>query len=190
MAEVESVKLCLAPRPWTPFREAFAGGKCDGSLLLEKYTKPDIDRFVRDILENDKRFTQAERADKRYGMFVNEVIERAQGVFLWVYLVVKELLKGSGERNKLEDLRAKLDTLPDTLGSYFKQMLGKIDKAHRTESAKAFLLATHAVQPLSVACYRYLENEHREPGYALEAGIEPFSIKQLVLVHRDVTNRI
>lgn len=76
---------------------------------------------MRDILENDKIFTQAERADKRYGMFVNvnEVIERAQGVFLWVYLVVKELLKGLGQRNKLEDLRAKLDTLPDSLESYF-----------------------------------------------------------------------
>lgn len=146
---------------------------------------------MRDILENDKIFTQAERADKRYGMFVNvnEVIERAQGVFLWVYLVVKELLKGLGQRNKLEDLRAKLDTLPDSLESYFKQIFDKIDKAHRTESAKAFLLATHAVQPLSVACYRYLENEHREPGYALEAVIEPFPIKQLVLVHRDVRNR-
>lgn len=46
------------------------------------------------------------------------------------------------------------------------------------------------MQPLSVACYRYLENEHREPGYALEAVIEPFPIKQLVLVHRDVRNRI
>ena len=190
LAKAESIKLCLASRPWTPFREAFAEGRCDGSLLLERYTKRDIERFVKDILENDKRFTQAERADKRYGMFVNEVIERALGVFLWVYLVVKELLKGLGERNKLEDLQAKLDTMPDSLESYFKQMFNRIDKAHRTESAKVFLLTTHAAQPLSVVCYRYLENEHREPGYALEARVEPMSTKQLGLVHEDVRNRI
>lgn len=190
LAKAESIKLCLASRPWTPFREAFAEGKCDGSLLLEKYTKRDIERFVKDILENDKRFTQAERADQRYRMFVDEVIERALGVFLWVYLVVNELLKGLGERNKLEDLQAKLDTMPDSLESYFKQMFDKIDKAHRTESAKVFLLTTHAVQPLSVVCYRYLENEHRKPGYAFEARVEPMSTKQLGLVHKDVRNRI
>ena len=190
LAEAESIKLCLASRPWTPFREAFAEGKCDGSLLLEKYTKRDIERFVKDMLENDKRFTQAERADKRYGKFVNEVIERALGVFLWVYLVVKELLKGLGERNKLEDLQAKLDTMPDSLESYFKQIFDRIDKAHRTESAKVFLLTTHAVQPLSVACYRYLEYEHRIPGYALVAAIEPMSIEKLEFVHKDVRNRI
>ena len=190
LAKAESIKLCLASRPWTPFRAAFAEGNCDGSLLLERHTKRDIERFVKDLLEKDRRFTQAERADKRYGLFVHEVIERALGVFLWVYLVVNELLKGLGERNKLEDLQAKLDTMPVDLESYFKRIFDRVDKAHRTESAQVFLLTVHAVQPLSVACYRYLEKEYREPGYALEAPIEPMSSAQLKLVHEDVRNRI
>lgn len=190
LAKAESIKLCLASRPWTPFRTAFAEGNCDGSLLLERHTKRDIERFVKDLLEKDSRFTQAERADKRYGLFVHKVIERALGVFLWVYLVVNELLKGLGERNKIEDLQAKLDTMPVDLESYFRRIFDRVDKAHRTESAKVFLLTTHAVQPLSVACYRYLEQEHREPGYALEAPIEPMSLAQLKLVHEDVRIRI
>lgn len=190
LAKAENIKMCLASRPWTPFRTAFAEGNCDGSLLLERHTKRDIERFVKDILEKDKRFTQAERIDKKYGLFVHEVIERALGVFLWVFLVVNQLLKGLGERNKLEDLQAKLDTMPKDLESYFKQIFDGIDTAHRTESAKVFLLTTHAVQPLSVACYRYLKKEHREPGYALEALIEPMSPEQLTLVHEDVRDRI
>ena len=84
LAKAKSIKLCLASRPWTPFRTAFAEGNCDGSLLLERHTKRDIERFVRDLLEKDERFTLAERKDKRYGLFVHEVIERALGVFLWV----------------------------------------------------------------------------------------------------------
>ena len=190
LAKAESIKMCLASRPWTPFRMAFAEGNCDGSLLLERHTKRDIERFVEDILEKDKRFTQAERADKRYAWFVREVIERALGVFLWVYLVVNEILLGLGERNKLEDLQAKLNAIPDDLESYFMRIFDRVDKAHRTESAKVFLLTIHAVQPLSVACYRYLEKEHREPGYALEAAIEPMSSEQLTLVHEDVRDRI
>lgn len=190
LAKAESVKMCLASRPWTPFRTAFATGNCDGSLLLEKHTKRDIERFVKDLLEKDKRFTRAERTDKRYGLFVHEVIERALGVFLWVFLVVNELLRGLGEQNKLQDLQAKLDTMPSTLESYFKRIFDGIDKAHRIESAKAFLLTTHAVQPLSVTCYRSLEKEHHEPGYALEAAVDPMSSEQLALVQEDVRDRI
>ena len=101
-----------------------------------------------------------------------------------------ELLLGLGERNKLEDLQAKLNTVPDDLESYFRRIFDRVDKAHRTESAKVFLLTIHAAQPLSVACYRYLEKEHREPGYALGAAIEPMSSEQLRLVHEDVRDRI
>ena len=190
LAKAEGIKLCLASRRWTPFREAFAEGNCDGSILLEKHTKRDIERFVKGILEKDKRFTLAEQKDKRYQLFVHEVIERALGVFLWVYLVVNDLLKGLGERNKLEDLQAKLNAMPGDLESYFKRIFDGVPKAHRTESAKVFLLTIHAVQPLSVACYRYLEEEHREPGYALEAAIEPMSSQQFASVRDDVRDRI
>ena len=190
LAKAEGIKMCLASRPWTPFRTAFAEGNCDGFLLLERHTKPDIERFVKDILEKDKRFTLAERRDQRYGLFVHEVIERALGVFLWVYLVVKDLLLGLGERNKLEDLRAKLDAMPDDLESYFRRIFDRVDKAHRTESAKVFLMTIHAIQPLSIACYHYLEKEHREPRYALERAIEPMSTERLELIHEDVRDRI
>lgn len=190
LAKAESIKLCLASRPWNAFRIAFAEGSCNGSLLLERYTKRDIERFVKDILEKDKRFTQAERIDRRYRSFVQEVIERALGVFLWVYLIVNDILKGLGDQNKLEDLQARLNTMPDTLESYFQGIFDRIDRVHRTESAKVFLLTTHAVQPLSVACYRYLEREHSEPGYALERAVEPMSSAQLTHIHKDVRDRI
>lgn len=105
-------------------------------------------------------------------------------------MVVNELLRGLSERNKLEDLQAKLDTVPDSLESYFKRIFDGVDRAHRTESAKVFLLITHAVQPLSIACYQYLEKEHRKLGYALQAPIKPISPLQLSHVYEDVRDRI
>ena len=190
LAKSQGIKLCLSSRPWTEFRTAFAEGKCDGSLLLERHTKPDIKRFVTDILMKDKTFTEAERRDKRYGSFIHEVIERAKGVFLWVYLVVNELLKGLGQRNKLEDLRDKLDTMPESLEDYFQRIFDRIDKAHQVESAKVFLLTAHAVRPLPVECYRFLEQEHRRPGYALGAAVQPLNPAQLRQLYEDVRNRI
>lgn len=81
IAQSHNIKLCLSSRRWTPFREAFEGGKCEGSLLLEIYTKPDIEHFVRDLLEKDECFAEAERKDNRYAVFIQDVIERAKGCF-------------------------------------------------------------------------------------------------------------
>ena len=190
LAKSESIKLCISSRPWTVFQEAFAAGKCDASLLLEQHTKHDIERFVRDLLEKNEIFFQAEQKDMRYSTFVDEVIEKARGVFLWVQLVVSEILKGLGEKNKLADLQDKLNAMPGSLKKYFRQMFDRIDTAHRAESAKAFLLTTYAVQPLPVECYNYLEAEHREAGYALSAPVMPMFPVHLRSLHEDVRNRI
>ena len=72
-------------------------------------------------------------------MFINDVIRRAKGVFLWVQLVVTSLLKGLGEGNRLEDLQNKLETMPKTLKKYFQQIFDRIDESYWTESAKILL---------------------------------------------------
>ena len=61
LAVSPSIKLCISSQPWNEFLTAFENGKCDGTLLLEMYTRPDVERFVRDILEEDESFTLAER---------------------------------------------------------------------------------------------------------------------------------
>jgi len=139
IAKSQSIKLCLSSRRWNDFQMAFGDGKSDNSILLENFTKRDIECFVRDILEDDESFTEAERKDKRYNMFINDVIRRAKGVFLWVQLVVTSLLKGLGEGNRLEDLQNKLETMPKTLKKYFQQIFDRIDESYWTESAKILL---------------------------------------------------
>ncbi|KAL8842262.1 MAG: hypothetical protein Q9170_000588 [Blastenia crenularia] len=190
LAKSDSFKLCVSSRPWNEFEEAFGEGKCDGTISLEKFTKRDIERFVKDILEKDETFTAAEQRDRRYGQFVQDVIDRAQGVFLWVELVVNRLLKGLGEKNRLDDLQKKLERMPPTLEEYFQRIFDKIDVADETESAQVFLTTAHAVQPLSIAAYHYLEQEGREPGYAKRAPVKPMSQAQLLTLYKDVHDRL
>ena len=190
LATSSSIKLCLSSRPWNEFLTAFDDGKCDGTLRLERFARPDIELFVKDILENDECFTAAERQDKRYNIFVYDVIDRAEGVFLWVQLAVTRLLKGLGERNRLEDLQRKLDTVPPTLEKFFQQIFHRIDEADWTESAQVFLITTHAVQALSVAAYHFLEKEGKEPGYAMKATVQPISSVKLEDMHRKVRDRL
>jgi hypothetical protein len=39
---------------------------------------------------------------------IMEVVTKADGVFLWVSLVVESLLKGLGNRDEIEDLRERV----------------------------------------------------------------------------------
>ena len=186
----DSIKLCVSSRPWNEFLDAFADGHCAGDIRLERYTKKDVERFVRDILEKDKSFTNAERRDSRYRIFIDQIIERAKGVFLWVYLVVNELLKGLGERNRLEDLQRKLDTTPETLDEYFQRIFDRIDKADRSESAKSFLVTAHAVQPLSVTGYYFLQKEDLESEYALRAPIGHITALSTYKIRSEIMDRV
>jgi hypothetical protein len=47
-------------------------------------TRKDIQAYVRSNFENDINFQQAREEDSGYEELVNEIVERAQGVWLWV----------------------------------------------------------------------------------------------------------
>jgi len=71
---------------------------------------------------------------------VNEVLCKAEGVFLWVNLVVKSLLKGLGQRDSISDLMRRLEVLPDDLESLYEHMLQSTDSNYKVESSKLFQL--------------------------------------------------
>jgi len=50
------------------------------------------------------------------------VLERAQGVFLWVVLVIKKLVR-EVDRGNIHDLRSRLDEVPDGLDAVFRDTL-------------------------------------------------------------------
>ena len=63
--------------------------------------------------------------------------------------------------------------MPPTLEQFFQQIFDRFDTADWTESAHVFLLTTHAVQPLSVVAYHYLEKVEKNSDFAIRADIKP-----------------
>ena len=184
------LKICASSRPWPEFQTAFGEDIATRSIQLEKYTKPDIERFVRDLLEKSSAFTEAQRKDQQYRLFNYEIVQRANGVFLWVYLIVHEILRGLGARANLEDLQRRLDTLPQTLEEYFQQIFKRaIAKADYMPSARVFLMTIHAFQPLSVTAYHYFKRYEKDLDFALGL-IDPISESELQDLQREVNDRI
>lgn len=57
---------------------------------------------------------------------IDQVTDKAAGVFLWVFLVVQQLRDGLTEYDTFLDLQKRVDNVPADLEAFFKQILDSI----------------------------------------------------------------
>ncbi|KAJ8130877.1 hypothetical protein O1611_g2746 [Lasiodiplodia mahajangana] len=96
--------------------------------------------FVRDTFEKDSRYTDACKQYPNCASLSASIVGRANGVFLWVQLVVSELLVAMGNSWSLVQLQQRLDEIPNDLRSLFNQMLSRVDNLDRIKLARTFML--------------------------------------------------
>lgn len=136
MARYSNVKLCVSSRRWPLFQDAFA--ICP-QLRLEDLNAHDIEQFVNAQLEKQSRFRIMPERDA----LVRGVIAKADGVFLWTRLVVKDLIRGIRDGDSIDMLQQKLHIVPGDLNEYFTQLLHSIEPHHRMEAGILLQLALH-----------------------------------------------
>ena len=139
-----SIKVCLSSRPLLIFEESF---KKTPGLRLQDLTSGDIRRFVTDCLSNDPRMRQVRENDPlQQHDFEKEICNKAQGVFLWVKLVVRSLLDGVSNSDRMADLRARLDLLPADIEDLYRHMIANIEKIYLKGASQVFQLVRTARQ--------------------------------------------
>lgn len=129
-------KFCLSSRPWPEFQDIFLK---DPTLRLQGLTRNDISRFVNDKLNNNdnRRYLIAE--DFQGGSsLVHEIGAKADGVWLWVVLVVKSLIQGLRSGDRLRDLRNRPASLPSDIEDLYAHMLQSINPLYAEEGSKIF----------------------------------------------------
>lgn len=104
------VKICFSSRPWLVFEDLF---KDLPGLRLQDLTQQYIQLYVSHVLESNTKMREfAQQRPEHAAELVDEIVTKAAGVFLWVNLAVKTLLSGLRNRDKISDLRARLQVLP------------------------------------------------------------------------------
>ena len=68
----------------------------------------------------------------------DSIVSRAEGVFLWVYIVVNELLAAASRGDNNEELRRRLDRCPSAMSGLFSHMVDRCDPYY-SESPKPYL---------------------------------------------------
>ncbi|KAK4552268.1 hypothetical protein LTR86_010438 [Recurvomyces mirabilis] len=151
LAKSPYIKICVSSRPWNVFSGAYGkDGKC--KLLLQDLTKSDIENYVSDTLMANQRFVRLHGPGELCRPLMLDIMRRAQGVFLWVFLVVRSLLRGLTDNNDVPTLMARLDHFPPDLDGFFEHMLENIDPVYQHHTARIFLAAlqTEFRLPVSV----------------------------------------
>lgn len=134
------------------------------------------------MLVKDRTFSRTANNDPRCATLVSQIVQKAQGVWLWVYLVVRDLLRDLKGEEDFPLLQRRLDSFPDELEGYFGDTIDRIDKIHREETARIFLLAVTAVKPFPLLSLKYLSMEADDQDYALKMEFSRISATEAVKI--------
>lgn len=130
------VKAILSSRPLAPFEFSF---RQHPKLRLHELTCTDITTYVDEKLAAHPRISELSAEDARgVQNLCKEIVDAAAGVFLWVKLVVRSLLEGLQNYDRLTDLQKRLRALPHDLEALFSHMLHNIPAEYKIESSRMF----------------------------------------------------
>ena len=133
LAESSAVKVCLSSRPYRVFDQAFG---LSAKLRLPDLTHSDIRKVVVDRFRGMPQVQSiAVRRSDWVDNVTHKILARADGVFLWVTLAVKDQIRGLENGDSLEQLRERLESLPDEVEGIYARMLGQIEKVYRKEAS-------------------------------------------------------
>lgn len=186
----DRVKMCVSSRPWEVFQESLEDSKKSGnSIELHLYTQSDIAKVVN--YELGPRLAKRAAENRSLEDLTSEIINRSQGVFLWVTLVIrKEMIPGLRNRESVDFLRKRLREIPEgmapcyilstlsnvylELDDYFEAIFARAwkDKKYRKDTANIFRTCIAAPEPLPIATFEVLVHEN-PTDYAISASIDP-----------------
>lgn len=154
------VKVCSSSRPYKVFEDAFGPS---AKLRLQDLTYKDIQRYVTDRFQGVRQL-KSMTSENEYGMneLKKELVTRAEGVFLWVSLAVKDQIRGLRNEDSPEQLRERLARLPSEVEGIYLRMLLQIDKPYRQEASRFLQMALNSpgwtLLEHALASYKDLDN--------------------------------
>lgn len=130
------VKICFSSRPWNTFTDRFS--HCSGFKIQEQ-TRQDIQKYIIGRLaENPSTAILLASNDiqvrEAVEKLASDIMERAEGVFLWLKLVMDDLIRAHAEGDSLRELTQHLSAFPKDLEDLYKNIIQRVPQEFRQES--------------------------------------------------------
>ncbi|KAH6987173.1 hypothetical protein EDB80DRAFT_898423 [Ilyonectria destructans] len=157
-------KICVSSRTWPIFSDAFSQNP---SLKMEALTQTDIDIYVDDHFSKGRAIQDLRLSEpKTIEKLTEEVKNEAEGVFLWVVLVVEQLVITARNCPLPSALRKKFSELPKGLERLYQSIQSNIKGAEKSNASRLYQLIIEWKSTvnsqieagflwLSLECYEY-----------------------------------
>jgi hypothetical protein len=136
------VKLCVSSRPWNAFQNSL--GRNYPTIRLENLSRSDISRYVEtQIMDGIKMCTYEDEVivTTEAELLIAEIVKKAEGVFLWIVLVVRSIRQGLTERDPIWMLRSRVKDFPADLEDFFRNILSRVNRVYRAHTHQALKMA-------------------------------------------------
>jgi ankyrin repeat protein len=150
-SEIVNLKICISSRPCTKLLQHLKDSP--HRLLLEAENMEAISLYVRREMKVVRQWNDT--SDEEAGDLEKKIMKMANGVFLWVELVVQELVSGVADGDTVTELRERLSMIPPDLDGLYQRMLGKIHEKVRQQARNMFCWVLFAARPLTTTEFCY-----------------------------------
>lgn len=173
--ESSHVKLCTSSRP-EPEKLEILSKPPSCLVSLHEMTRNDIQRFCQTMFEKDRN---ADYIKDRRPELIHEIVERANGVFLWAFLIVRLLLESVARKDSMDILFEKLISVPLELGDLlFQRLLKPLNPVDERRRRRMLYFALKATEEPSVHAFAWLDDICR-PGFPYSLDILSWSDDQV-----------
>ena len=128
------LRLCLAGRQENIFKDAFRD--CPG-FSIHDLTTGDIRRYTEGRIQDAMSGKLTKDSELALSSLIEDIIDRAEGVFLWIRLVNDELVEGLCEGDSIEELTDLLSGIPSELEELYTRALRRPNRTQTRAPAKS-----------------------------------------------------
>ncbi|OCL14092.1 hypothetical protein AOQ84DRAFT_281824, partial [Glonium stellatum] len=164
----KDVKLCVSSREYSVFERYLSANQ---RLKLQDLTRADIEQLARDRLKGFNMSPEKNESGVDEDYLVQEVVTRADEVFLWVVLVLRSLREGLQHGDKLHDSLRRLSSIPRDLKDLFLHLLNSIHESYCRKAYRTFAMLRYRIQlDWNLSLFEYsLLDAYDDPEFAIKA---------------------
>lgn len=188
LASYSNVKICVSSRPWAEFFHSF-GNDEKRVLSVEDLTASDIHKYAAETLDENPQFKQLITQDSSMSDLIDEIVNKSDGVFLWVRLVVRSLLEGLRYADRPSFLWHRLHAFPPDLDSFFLTMFKAIPSIYRIKAAGVFQTAMIAPS-LPAVMHHFIDCVEEDANFAMDCHWSVMPRHEVVRIVKNMSLRL
>lgn len=146
-ASPDGIKICVASRELVEFADAYGH---EPKVRMSQVNKRDMQLFVNTHFGCCKAWSAEIKVSlpESASTFLDDIVDRADGVFIWLRLVVETLVQSATQGSSLWELQNILDELPDDIIQLYDNIWAKIPPKLQEKGARLIRLVRVSPLPL------------------------------------------